>query len=223
GVNAGVALAPVVAVTRTKSDTLGRVGTRTGPAPTDPNDPNGPPQINTAITGNLTVTADHRGDSESLADGSVETTGAAVGAAVAIARTDDRQNARLERSVTAGGNVTVQATGFHDDSAISRATASGESKDSTSTVTEKTDKIIEGTEQVPQPPKQVEVPPAPDSARAYFDTARPRFKDVVLLNDPDAQTKEFNASIKDEYRDALRDQAEYLHAHKTARATVFGS
>jgi len=43
----------------------------------------GPPRVD------LVVTADHRGDSESLADGSVEATGAAIGIGLAVLLKDD--------------------------------------------------------------------------------------------------------------------------------------
>ena len=176
GVDGGVALSPVVAVTLVDSLTLARVGARTGPEPNDPNNADGAPQINTAITGNLTITSDHSGDSESIADGSVESTGAAIGAGVAITITEDTQEARLDRSFTTGGNITVDASGFHDDSAIAKATAAGASDDSTTTVSETTTKIVEHTETFQPPPREVEVPPAPNAFVTYFDTARPKLK-----------------------------------------------
>jgi hypothetical protein len=55
----------------------------------------------------------------------VEATDAAIGLAVAVTTTDDKQDARLERSITAGGSITVEAVGLHDDSARALATATG--------------------------------------------------------------------------------------------------
>jgi hypothetical protein len=88
--------------------TTARVGTRTDGAGNN---------VATDLTGNLTVTADHTGDSESHDAGSVESDGAAIGLAVAVTTTDDRQDARLERSVNVAGNVTVEAIGLHGDGA----------------------------------------------------------------------------------------------------------
>jgi outer membrane protein OmpA-like peptidoglycan-associated protein len=220
GVDGGVALSPVVAVTLVDSLTLARVGARTGPEPNDPNNADGAPQINTAITGNLTITSDHSGDSESIADGSVESTGAAIGAGVAITITEDTQEARLDRSFTTGGNITVDASGFHDDSAIAKATAAGASDDSTTTVSETTTKIVEHTETFQPPPREVEVPPAPNAFVTYFDTARPKLKGN---GNDQAQFDEFVASIKTKFHDKLKDQADYLQANPDSRATVFGS
>ena len=89
GVKAGVAISPVVAVSMVDTTTLARVGAGS-----------------TTLAGNLSITADHTGDSESHAAGSVESTDAAIGLSVAVTTTDDKEDARLERSITAGGNIT---------------------------------------------------------------------------------------------------------------------
>ena len=109
GVKAGVAISPVVAVTMAETITLARVGSGTP----------------TVVTGNLSITADHTGDNESHAAGSVESTDAAIGMAIATTTTDENEDARLERSITAAGNITVEAVGLHDASADSKASATG--------------------------------------------------------------------------------------------------
>lgn len=81
GVNGGVALSPVVAVTLVDTGTLARVGARTRTETVQGVDET-VVLLPTTLTGNVWITAEHRGDSESHADGSVESTGAAIGLSV---------------------------------------------------------------------------------------------------------------------------------------------
>jgi outer membrane protein OmpA-like peptidoglycan-associated protein len=206
GVKAGVALSPVVAVTMVDTTTTARVGIHT--------DPDGNNNQVTVLTGNLTVTADHFGDSESHAAGSVESGDAAIGLSVAVTTTEDRQDARLERSVTAGGTVTVEAIGLHDDSAQSQATAKGakdkENDTSGKNVDQKAgDQSKAATEQQqqnpPTPPPQVPPPPVPPP---------PGVAEFTFAHDEDALGTDDKAK--------LNDVIAYLKANPNSFATVHG-
>ena len=89
----GTAIAAVVSNLVAHEDTLARIGTGS--------------LLN--VTGNLTITADHRGDVSTQAKGDAEgASNAAVGAAIALSIVNQVTEATIARDVTVGGTLTVQ-------------------------------------------------------------------------------------------------------------------
>ena len=81
------------------------------------------------ITGSLSATATHHGDSATTADGTALGADAAIGAAIALAFVDDSAIATTSRNITADKSVTFGAHG--DGSSIVSAKASSEGADKT--------------------------------------------------------------------------------------------
>ncbi|MEL6109918.1 MAG: hypothetical protein AAFU85_28235, partial [Planctomycetota bacterium] len=115
----GTAIAAVVANLVAHEDTVARIGTGT----------------TLTVGGDLTLTADHRGDVSTKAMGDAEGSGsAAVGAAISVSVVNQVTEASIARDVTVGGlmNLSAIEEGSNDSEATATAQgADGDSSDST--------------------------------------------------------------------------------------------
>ncbi|MCA9137711.1 MAG: hypothetical protein KDB00_13160, partial [Planctomycetales bacterium] len=129
----GTAIAAVVSNLVAHEDTLVQIGTGTL----------------LTVGGNLTMTADHRGDVMTKAQGDAEgASNAAIGAAIALSIVNQRTEATIARSVTVGGVLSLSATEEGKNDAQATATAQGadgKSSDS-SNVNDKTGSQRTGTD-----------------------------------------------------------------------------
>ena len=198
GVKAGVALSPVVAISLVDTSTQARMGGLTSGLST--------------IGGNLSITAEHSGNLESHADGSVESTKAAIGLSVAVTDTHEHTRALLERSLIVGGNVTVESKGLYDASAAAKATATGAADKEDDTSNKNVDqkgaaaqKGAEDTKKENNAEPKKEVQPAPNAGEVHFASAK---SDATELDSTEKQ-------LLDTY-------ADYLKANPTSKATVSG-
>ena len=200
GVKAGVALSPVVAVSLVENATLARLG--------------GLESGSSTLTGNLSITSEHTGNSESHAAGSVESTDAAIGLSIAVTETEEQTYAQLERSVIVGGNITVESKGLHDASADARSTATGAKDKENDNSNKNVDK--KSSEQI----KEVETKKTEAGAK------RKVKKDVPAppnAGDVEFETAKFAADQLDATeRELLDSYADYLKEHTTSVATVTG-
>ncbi len=110
-----LAFTPVAAVALVDSATKARVGTG----------------VLTTITGKLDVLSDYASRIETHAKGATTGSSLAIGASVALTIADENTSASLERSFSAGGDITVQAASITDDSASAIASAVGAAEDIT--------------------------------------------------------------------------------------------
>jgi len=113
GAAGGTAVTPVVAIAVGLNDTTAEIATGTA----------------LTIGGDLSVTATHRNDTASAANGASEGTNAAIGASLALTIAEDSLLADLARSVEAGGAVLVSATSRAASHADAKASAAGASED----------------------------------------------------------------------------------------------
>ena len=137
---------------------------------------------------------------------SVESTDAAIGMAVATTTTEENEDARLERSITAAGNITVEAIGLHDASADSKASATGAKDEDTDTSGQNVDQQA-ATQTTTATEQQQQASSAP--------VATPPGVATVTF-----ATSESTLDAGD--RNTLRSLAEYLAENPMAAATVSG-